>query len=460
MPFGLCTSPRVFTKLMKPVMRFLRNQGLKSVIYLDDILCIADSFDACKENIRTTIHLLKALGFVINHKKSNLIPSKCCKFLGFVIDTDRFILKLPESKKKSLTKILSLIYGKDTCRISLFAHLIGKLVAASPAVEYGNLYIKLLEKEKIRALRINNGDYSQRMKIPKYILPDLEWWKTSLKTASCSIKKDQFDLVIFSDASDSGWGATDGNRSIQGFWDKNQSSFHINYKELLAVKFGLEKLASKTQNSQILLRIDNTTAIAYVNRMGSVKYSNFNDLAREIWQWAEKRRNFLRASYIPSEENCEADALSRIKNEDTEWEIAEWAVTRIFNRFGKPKIDLFATCENKKCDLFCSRYPSPEAWAIDAFTVNWSELDFYAFPPFAMILKVLAKIKQDKATGIIIIPHWINQPWFPLFKELLTSEPISFQPNKFLLLSKYREKRHPQAGYISLLAARVSGRHS
>lgn len=42
-PFGLCTAPWTFTKLLKPVMSFLRNQGLRSTIYLDDILCIGDT---------------------------------------------------------------------------------------------------------------------------------------------------------------------------------------------------------------------------------------------------------------------------------------------------------------------------------------------------------------------------------------------------------------------------------
>lgn len=35
--------------------------------------------------------------------------------------------------------------------------------------------------------------------------------------------------------------------------------------------------------------------------------------------------------------------------------------------------------------------------AIDAFTLSWTQLDFYAFPPFCIINKVLNKIVSDKA---------------------------------------------------------------
>lgn len=119
-----------------------------------------------------------------------------------------------------------------------------------------------------------------------------------------------------------------------------------------------------------MLRVDNTTAISYINKMGSVKYSDFNNLARIIWQWAENRHNFLVASYITSKENKEADDLSRLTN--TEWELADWAFTKIIHKFGQPEVDLFATPANTKCDAFFSRFPVSGASEIDVFTVCWS----------------------------------------------------------------------------------------
>lgn len=58
MPYGLSVAPRVFTKIMREVMSHLRKQGYKSVIYLDDILCIGDSIQECTNNVHETLKLL------------------------------------------------------------------------------------------------------------------------------------------------------------------------------------------------------------------------------------------------------------------------------------------------------------------------------------------------------------------------------------------------------------------
>ena len=49
MPFGLCTAPYTFTKILKPVSKRLREEGIKMVVYLDGILFIADTEAECRE---------------------------------------------------------------------------------------------------------------------------------------------------------------------------------------------------------------------------------------------------------------------------------------------------------------------------------------------------------------------------------------------------------------------------
>lgn len=179
--------------------------------------------------------------------------------------------------------------------------------------------------------------------------------------------------------------------------------------------FGLKCFAAECRNCEILLRIDNSTAVSYINRMGGIQLKQFNKLTSEIWKWSENRKLWLFASYIPSKENSEADKLSRITNIDTEWELSQNVYRSVARKFGCPSIDLFASRLNSKCKLYVSWHTDPEAYAIDAFTLSWENLRFYAFPPFALILRVLQKIRVDKATGIVVAPYWPTQPWYPIF---------------------------------------------
>ena len=66
---GLCTAPRVFTKLLKPVFAFLRRRGYQNVGYIDDSLLVAASFLSCWHNVQDTVFLMDSLGSTIRPDK-------------------------------------------------------------------------------------------------------------------------------------------------------------------------------------------------------------------------------------------------------------------------------------------------------------------------------------------------------------------------------------------------------
>jgi DNA N-6-adenine-methyltransferase (Dam). len=90
--------------------------------------------------------------------------------------------------------------------------------------------------------------------------------------------------------------------------------------------------------------------------------------------------------------------------------LAHWAFKKVEKQFGPFSVDLFASRLNKKCKNFYSRFPNPEAKIIVAFTTTWKNEKFYAFPPFALILRTLRKIVRDKVSGTMVVPLWPTQP--------------------------------------------------
>lgn len=457
LPFGLCTAPYVFTKLLKPVAQKLRSEGLLSVIYLDDILLIARSKCQCLLNVEKTKETLESLGFILNFEKSNLIPSQECKFLGFILNSVQFTIELTQDKRQKIVSLAKSFETKSRCRIRDLAQCIGVLISACPGVKYGWLYTKLLEREKFLALEKSKGNFEEFMLVSNNIKKELAWWIRNIPEIKNPIRISSFKLEIFSDASLTGWGASCDKEKAHGWWDSTEKMEHINLLELKAVFNSLKCFAKDCRSCHILLRVDNTTAISYVNRMGGIQYEKLNSLARQIWQWCEERDIWVFASYIKSKENVIADKESRILAPETEWELNDKFFHLILNSFGFFDIDLFATNANKKCERFVSWYRDPESIAIDAFTISWSNYYFYAFPPFSLVLRVLRKIIDDRAEGVIVVPFWPTQVWYPLFLKLLTKEPLFLGPQLDLLSCPSR-KQHPLANKLTLVAGHLSGR--
>ncbi|XP_066600551.1 uncharacterized protein [Prorops nasuta] len=456
-PFGLNVAPWLYTKIMKPVVNFLRNKGLSSVVYLDDWLIFGNTYDDCLKKLVLTIGVLESLGFIVNREKSSLIPKNSCQFLGMVLTSSEMTIELPETKRHQIVKLIRNLRSKQVCSIREFASLVGCIIAACPAIQYGWLYTKSLERLKYLKLLKNYLNYSAKMVIPRSLSVDLDWWENKILFSKNKIRSNRFELEIFSDASSLGWGIASNGEVAFGLWNDDEKLNHINYLELLAAFIGLKNFASIKRHCELLLRIDNTTAISYINRMGGIQYPILNKITRQIWQFCEVRNLWVFASYIASKDNVEADTASRANNVDTEWELANWAFDKITDKFGKVEIDLFASSLNRKCDRYCSWHPESEAYCIDAFTIDWSAWKFFAFPPMALILKCLQKIKNDQAEGILIAPVWPSQPWYPLWSTMIVGEPIFFQPDNNLLLSPCRTIQHPLASKLRLMAGLLSG---
>lgn len=457
-PFGLSSGPLTFTKIMKPVVGYLRSLGLLSCIYLDDLLCVGSSFEECHRNVVLSLETLRCLGFVVNFEKSVLVPSKKCTYLGFTLASDSMSIELPEDKRSRLCSLIDSFLKKEVFIIRDFARLVGSLIAACPAVPYGMLYTKSLEIEKSVALAKNNLNFNGSMRMNSRISSELSWWRSQIPRVKKLISRGPYVLEIFSDASPTGWGACCGRKRANGFWSVSESSSHINLLELQAAFFGLKIFASSFKDSEILLRLDNTTAISYINRFGGTKFDHFNSLARQIWQWCEARNLWIFASYIKSRDNVVADKESRRSATEIEWELADSAFDRILLIFPNPTIDLFASRINNKCDTFISWHRDPDAWAVDAFTVSWTNFLFYAFPPFALILRTLRKIVDDKARGILVAPYWPSQPWFPLMLSMIEGDQfLIFEPDPNLLISSSREP-HPLHKSLRLIASVLSGK--
>lgn len=457
LPNGIACAPRQFTKLMKPVFSKLRQMGHTNSGYIDDSLLTGDTKQDCEINVQDTLSVMEGVGFLIHRRKSVLVPTQDIEFLGNRINSRDMIVYLPSEKKARIISECRQLSKVNVARIRDVAKVIGLCVSTFSAVEYGPLHYRELEREKILALKEKKGNFEANMCITPTMKIELRWWIENVSSQTRKIRHDNADLVIITDASLSGWGAHCNKQKIGGRWTEEEAKHHINYLELLAIFYGLKSFCKNHSQLHVQVKTDNTCARSYVNAMGGIKSPECNDISKEIWHWCQERNIWITAEYIPGSENV-ADFESRNYKENTEWKLDSSIVSKIFDIWGTPEIDMFASRLNNQLARFVSWHPDPEAEIINAFSCDWSQYYFYAFPCFSLIPRCLAKLQHDRGNCILIAPVWTTQSWFPMLMEMMTDTPILLPKRENLLTLPGTQRIHPLHQKLTLMACRISGK--
>jgi hypothetical protein len=306
----------------------------------------------------------------------------------------------------------------------------------------------------------HKGNFDKKIHIDDDSLADLKWWIEILPSAKALINMPNPNFDIQTDASSYGWGATtnDGRR-VSGHFTQQESTLHINEKEILAVEFSLKSLFQDVTNCHIRIESDNSTTVIATNKMGSTRARSVDVLVRRLWDWAITRGIWISVTHIPGRLNADADEESRREFSGKEWMLNTSSfqeVTKMLNF--SPTVDLFASRLNKQLPSFFSFGPDPECMGVNSFTVSWKNLQFYAFPPFAIIGKVLQKLEADEATGIVVVPDWPTQCWFKKFVSLRVKD-VVLPPRSNLLNNPMKPtERHPLYKTLALRVGVLCGK--
>ena len=193
------------------------------------------------------------------------------------------------------------------------------------------------------------------------------------------------------------------------------------------------------------LLVDNTTVVTTINQMGTCHSRVNNQLSHQIWLWCIDHSVWLSVAHIPGKQNTEADRESRLPRKEREWTLRKPLFDAATKKLGvTPNVDLFASRLNFQLKPYVAYQPDPEAHAINAFHISWKKYTFYAFPPFSVIQRVLQKISDEEATGLLVVPHRPTQTWWPYLMHMLIEFPLMLPRNEdTLYLPAHPHLLHP-----------------
>ena len=159
--------------------------------------------------------------------------------------------------------------------------------------------------------------------------------------------------------------------------------------------------------------------------------------------WCHHYHITLKARHIPGCVNVMADLLSRSNQvQSTEWSLHPQVFKQICQKWFTPHVDLFATHLNHKLPLYVSPVPDPKAWDIDALSRNWTSLTAFAYPPTALLHRVIQKIRQCYCLIIVIALGWPGMPWFWDLVQLSTEIPLQLPVSTTLLKQSHNYVFH------------------
>ena len=395
LPFGLSTSPRIFTKVLAPVVAAIRLLGIHIHPYLDDILVRASSPETLLINLQMAMDMFLKAGYIINLEKSHLRPTQDLIFIGGHFRMDLGMIFLPKPRREALIALAKLFKVGQYKSAKLWLGLVGRMVSTFAVVKNARLFIRPIQIYVISQWNsqesLEKKDHSHKTCVRSHQVvevnpkPKPRFAPMPTRTLSCDHNRCIWVRL-------GGGGVLNNELTVQGSWERPyQSDCQINSLEMEAVLLTLKHFSQILQGSVVLVRSDNTTTCSYINKKGGTKSVK---LCIQVWHllnWAILHNIELKASFLPGQHNVQADILSRKKVSLTpvlelghfaidhrEWSLHPEVSNAVFLLLGEPVIDLFASLRNHKLRMFCSIYPCKLAMIQDAFTTSWRNLYSYA----------------------------------------------------------------------------------
>ena len=414
----------------------------------------ASTHDTCLQHTQTLVTLCQELGWLVNKEKSELVPKQVFNFVGYQFDLKEGKVRPSGERWQTLTDKIRSILSDPVCPVRQFMSLIGLLTATEKQVHLGRLHMRPIKWHLKYIWRVPES-LEKVIPVPKSLHPHLRWWLEERNVLlGQPLHPLKHALQIFTDASKEGWGAHLDEHTARGIWSLPESKLHINH-------LAKSSVSSSKRVSNALLQQDSTdsyrqhnSGCLYQQRGGGMKLGSLCALLWRILSWCTRQQITLRARHIPGRLNVIADKLSRLgQTIQTEWSLHPEVFQAVCSRWHQPQVDLFATRFNNKLPQFVSPVPDPQAWAVDALSLSWEDLDPYAFPPAAILGKVVEKLQDYPCNRIILIaPGWPNMPWFWDLVAMSSQIPLCLPNIPNLVSQPFNQVLHRNLSNLNLHA--------
>ena len=314
--FGLRSAPALFDVFASALLQFMMSNGAPSTIvrYVDDFLIIAPDAVSCRDGLTIMLETCAHAGFPVQPSKVTS-PATEVKFLGISIDSVARTLSIDKDRLDEVIDLVNQLLALRSVTKRRLLSVIGKLAFASRVVRTGRAFLgRLIDATKTTEYL----HYS--VKLTRPVKADLRWWRDSVRSHNGVSMiphpwADHSALNVFTDASDLGMG---GYFHPDWFYSPYLASlapargYSINWRELYAAVSALATWGPQLAGKNVYFHIDNQAVVAVLKK----HYSPAPHIMALVRTWCLLIVRYdvnPRPIYIPTDDNVDADDLSRMK---------------------------------------------------------------------------------------------------------------------------------------------------
>jgi len=447
LPFGLTSSPYLFTKCLRDLVKFWRSNAIQIVLFLDDGWGTNRNKDLCAHDSYFVKDSLSKAGFSISDKKCLWEPVQQLEWIGYMWNAEEFSISIPERRITDLMSSLqSIIDNLPFTTARKLAQCVGKIISMQAVV--GNI-AKLMSKYIYMYIETRvSWDSVLRLEANDPCIEELVFWNDNVKSLNLKRLLDYAvpEVIIYSDASSVATGAYMVKVADSIFhrnWSVTECSKSSTYRELKGVTLALDAYKDRLQNRSVQWFSDSQSCVKIVSS-GSMK-SELQFEAIQIYNICIQNNIRLNVAWVPRGDNTIADEISKYFDRD------DWGVSKEFFNFmdsvwGPFTVDRFANDQNTKLSRFNSKYWCVNTSGVDAFAQNWESENNWLVPPIHLVCKVIIHLIECKAQGTLIVPHWPSASFWPFlfdynFKcKKIVEDILEFSPKQNIFVHGCNKK--------------------
>ena len=411
---GIKDAVFIFTKILMPHRRYLRLQGIRISMYIDDQSVAANSFLKCKADSQIALTALAKAGWIFNIEKSSDPPRQDLTFLGLVNDTNTMKYYVPDNKSLSICNLIKEIISKPRIHVKILAKLMGKMQFCFKA--FGPV-IKLLSRSSYYAIsKAKSWKSMIEVSIPmvkelSFLLEHWDFLNGFPMRPSNSAASFTTESFLCSDASSIGncvYQFVNSqnvivHKRLFTALEKKQSSTH---RELLSFHDFFTSSKADFLKDQNIVHYTDNLACSIILSDGSRNVA-LQELVLEVFLAWKKLNLKVTVLHLSRSNPIIEFADFESKNFDLhDYSLNHDSFLLVNELFGPFVVDCFASKENKKCTFYFSKFEDSSASGRNFFAQSLPFCPLFVFPPVHLIIPTLLHLAKFNCYGCLIVPFW------------------------------------------------------